>query len=440
MKHRKILILSIYLYLLFSQVISFADADDDTQDDWLHVEDGKIVDKNGKEVWLTGVNWFGYNTPCQVFDGVWTCNLRQALEAIADHGFNLLRVPISVEILLQWKKGEPDPIIPQINTYVNQELTEDDGTLMHSFKVWGLVLQWCKEIGIKIMLDIHSAESHESGHIFPLWYHGDFTTDDWLDALEWIGDYYKNDDTIIAVDLKNEPHGKHDDGDFVKWDDSTDLNNWKHAAEQGAARILAKNPNLLILVEGIEIYPKEGSNWDSPSNNSETGEEYYYSAWWGGNFYGVRDYPIDLGQYQSQLIYSPHDFGPLVFQQSWFHEGFDRDSLMDEYWHDHWFFILEEKISPLLIGEWGGILDDGPNQKWMELIRDLMIENHIHHTFWCFNANSGDTGGLVLYNYTTWDEDKYNLVKPSLWQHNGKFVSLDHKIPLGKNGISLSDI
>lgn len=68
MKYRKILILSI---LLFSQIINIA-AQDDTQDDWLHVENAKIVDKDGKEVWLTGVNWFGYNTGSQVFDGVWS--------------------------------------------------------------------------------------------------------------------------------------------------------------------------------------------------------------------------------------------------------------------------------------------------------------------------------------------------------------------------------
>ena len=32
------------------------------------------------------------------------------------------------------------------------------------------------------------------------------------------------------------------------------------------------------------------------------------------------------------------------------------------------------------------------------------------------------------------------LVKPALWQDdNGKFISLDHTIALGSNGISLSD-
>ena len=53
--------------------------------------------------------------------------------------------------------------------------------------------------------------------------------------------------------------------------------------------------------------------------------------------------------------------------------------------------------------------------------------------------------GLSYGNYNDylngkWDEEKYALVKPALWQDdNGKFISLDHTIALGANGISLSD-
>ena len=71
-----------------------------------------------------------------------------------------------------------------------------------------------------------------------------------------------------------------------------------------------------------------------------------------------------------------------------------------------------------------------------------MIDKHINHTFWCFNENSGDTGGLVYDDFGKWDEEKYEFVKPSLWQtESGKFISLDHQIPLGTagNGVSLSD-
>jgi hypothetical protein len=112
---------------------------------------------------------------------------------------------------------------------------------------------------------------------------------------------------------------------------------------------------------------------------------------------------------------------------------------MKDYWRDSWFYIHETGIAPLLIGEWGGFMTE-PNLKWMTLMRRLIRENRLHHTFWCYNANSGDTGGLVLHDFTTWDTEKYNFVKPALWQQGGKFVGLDHEIPLGVNGITLSDV
>lgn len=431
-------------------------APDEYHDDWLHVdENAQIVDMNGNPVWMTGCNWFGYNVGSQVFDGVWSQNMHKMLNEIADHGFNLLRVPMSTEILLQWKNGDPDPMI-KVNEYENPELTVEGvvgGTPMYSFDIWNKAVEWCRENGMKIMIDIHSATTASSGHQLPLWYDSNFSTDDWIEALSWFADYYKDDDTIIAIDLKNEPHGKNDGQGMAIWDDSTAENNWKYAAERGAAAVLEKNPNLLIMVEGIEVYPKFeiGSDWNSPAvdyaHYGDESKQPYYGAWWGGNFRGARDYPVDLGEHQSQLVYSPHDYGPLVYAQTWFNKDFTRQTLLDDYWYDTWAYLVEENISPLLMGEWGGFIDKehdttGDNLKWMTILRDYMIEKKIHHTFWCFNENSGDTGGLVYDNFGKWDEDKYAFVEPSLWQDNdGKFISLDHKIKLGQsgNGISLSD-
>jgi aryl-phospho-beta-D-glucosidase BglC (GH1 family) len=189
------------------------------------------------------------------------------------------------------------------------------------------------------------------------------------------------------------------------------------------------------MVEGIEIYPKDiKTNGDFKSQNEK---DYYYN-WWGGNLRGVADNPIDLGKYQDKLVYSPHDYGPTVYEQPWFEGGYDFDSLMEDCWRDNWFYIQDDDIAPLLIGEWGGYMRE-PNLKWMTYLRQLISENKINHTFWCFNANSGDTGGLVLDDFQTWDTDKYEFVKEVLWQKDGKFVGLDHEIPLGSNGISLSE-
>lgn len=432
-------------------------APDEYHDDWLHVnENAEVVDMDGNPVWMTGVNWFGYNVGSQIFDGAWSANVHHCLDLIADHGFNLLRVPMSTQILLQWKNGEPDPII-KLNEYENPELTlegVEGGTPMYSFDIWNQVVKWCRENGIKIMMDIHSATTNAAGHNYALWYDPNYSTDDWLEALAWFADYYKDDDTVIAIDLKNEPHGKTDDGIFAKWDGSSDENNWRYAAERGAKACLDQNPNLLIMVEGIEVYPKfeEGESWASHSvDYTRYPWSPYYGAWWGANFRGAREFPVDLGEHQSQLVYSPHDYGPEVWAQDWFYldedKTFSRETLLEDYWYDTWAYLVEEKISPLLMGEWGGWVDDehdktGENRHWLKEIRDYMIDKRIHHTFWCFNENSSDTGGLVYDNFQKWDDVKYEFVKPALWQDaSGNFISLDHKIPLGRagNGISLSD-
>ena len=41
--------------------------------------------------WLTGLNWFGYNTGTNTFDGLWNSELVSSVKAIADHGFNLIK-------------------------------------------------------------------------------------------------------------------------------------------------------------------------------------------------------------------------------------------------------------------------------------------------------------------------------------------------------------
>lgn len=398
-------------------------------DDWLFTDGNKIVDKDGKQVWLTGVNWFGYNTGTNTFDGLWNSELKPTIEAIADHGFNLIRVPMSAELINSWAAGE----YPQAN-YNNAYNTELNS--MNSLQIFDYFLKLAEENGVKVMPDIHSAETNASGHVVNLWYTDKISTEQYYSALEWMAERYKDNDTIIAYDLKNEPHGKPYEGSGAAiWNDSKADNNWKYVAETAAARVLAKNPNVLILVEGTEIYPIDiNSNGDYHSTN----EDDYYFNWWGGNLRAVKDFPINLGKYQNKLVYSPHDYGPTVYQQPWFEGDYNYDSLMRDCWQDNWLYIHKDNTAPLLIGEWGGFMKE-PNLKWMTCMRRLISEYHLNHTFWCFNANSGDTGGLVLDDFTTWDEEKYAFVKEVLWQENGKFVGLDHKIPLGDNGITLSE-
>ncbi len=398
-------------------------------DDWLHTDGNKILDKDNKQVWLTGLNWFGYNTGTNTFDGLWNSKLVPTVKAIADHGFNLIRVPISAELINQWAAGEYPRA--NYNNALNPELND-----MNSLEIWDYFLSLAEANGIKVMPDIHSAETNASGHNVNLWYTDKVSINDYYLALEWMAERYKNNDTIIAFDLKNEPHGKPYEGDGAAvWNDSKKNNNWKYVAETAAAKILKINPNVLIMVEGTEIYPMDLKN---NSDYHSTNDKEYYFSWWGGNLRAVADFPINLGKYQNKLVYSPHDYGPTVFEQPWFEGEYNYDSLMKDCWHDNWFYIYEKETAPLLIGEWGGFMTE-PNITWMTYMRKLIKNYHLNHTFWCLNANSGDTGGLLLDDFNTWDTAKYNFVKEVLWTENGKFVGLDHRIPLGDNGITAKE-
>ncbi len=394
--------------------------------DWLHVDGNQIVDEAGNPVWLTGANWFGFNASERVFHGLWSANITEITKAIADRGINIVRVPISTQLLLEWKAGTFGTV--NVNTYVNPEL---EGR--NSLQVFDYWLDLCEQYGIKVLLDVHSAEADNSGHVAPMWYTGSITPEQFYQGWEWVASRYKDNDTIVAVDVKNEPHGKQSESPRAKWDGSTDVDNWKNACQVAGRRILAINPEVLILCEGNEVYPKSGVSWSSKGLSD------YYGTWWGGNLRGVKDYPVDLGANQDQLLYSPHDYGPLVYEQAWFQGNFDKTSLTNDVWRPNWLYIHENRIAPLLIGEWGGRLgQDARQDKWMKALRDLIVEYKLHQTFWCLNPNSGDTGGLLLDDWKTWDEEKYAMLKPALWQYGGKFVSLDHQVPLGGEGSSTS--
>ena len=446
-----------------------AQAEEDTNnDDWLHAVGSRLYDKDGNEVWLTGANWFGMNCTENSPHGLYAADINVFVENIANHGINIVRMPISTELLCSWMNGEPLEV-KSMNCYANPELSKNgDGKdpAKNSMEIFDIIMQKMKKYGIKVMVDVHSPAAHNSGHNYNLWYYDasaadadnmavgaysgeQITWDMWKDSITWLADKYKNDDTLIGYDLKNEPHGKRGYNgttcptDIAKWDDSTDLNNWAYSATECANSILDVNPNALIFVEGVEQYPKTENGytydtadiWQAPADVSP-----WYGAWWGGNLRGVRDYPIQPSSGTSQIVYSPHDYGPSVYNQTWFDKDFTEQTLLDDYWYDTWAYINAEDIAPLLIGEWGGHMDGGKNEKWMTLLRDYMINHHINHTFWGLNPNSGDTGGLLSYDFMTWDTEKYDMFKESLWQtqKTGKFIGLDHQKALGTDGSGIS--
>lgn len=455
---------TISVLLISYHVTMYAGASEvaEPNDDWLHVEGTNIVDQNGTKVWLTGANWFGFNCRERMLLDSYHSNIVADIEMVANKGINVVRIPIATDLLYAWSRGEYPPSTD--TSYNNADLAG-----LNSFQLFNFMLANFKRVGIKVILDVHCPETDNQGHTHPLWFKDSITEAIFKSAWVWVANHYKNDDTIIGFDLKNEPHTNSGTYKIVAqsaiWDNSDRATNWKRVAQETALLILNVHPNALIFVEGVEVYPKDGV-WDEAQFDISpwTGTNDYYGNWWGGNLRGVKDYPLNLGKYQKQLVYSPHDYGPLVYEQEWFKGDFvtaddatAQKILYEKCWRDNWAYLMEDGTGPLLIGEWGGLTEGTDkllelNKKYLRAMRDFIIANKykLHHTFWCINIDSADTGGLFTRGEGTvfqggrdlkWNDNKYDhYLLPTLWRNgDGKFIGLDHKVPLGNNGVALGN-
>ena len=64
----------------------------------LSARSGRLYDAAGREVRLTGVNWFGLETPNFAPHGLWARNWGEMLDQIAASGFNTIRLPYSNQL------------------------------------------------------------------------------------------------------------------------------------------------------------------------------------------------------------------------------------------------------------------------------------------------------------------------------------------------------
>ena len=138
---------------------------------------------------------------------------------------------------------------------------------------------------------------------------------------------------VFAADLQNEPHA-------ASWGFGRSID-WDRAATRLGNYVLRGCPRWLIMVEGVGYKP------GAPEGNDPA-----MGLWWGGNLVGVREAPVKLSN-PRRLIYSPHAYGPGVFQQPYFKDPtFPLN--MPSVWEQHWGFVVKQTGQPIVLGEMGG--------------------------------------------------------------------------------------
>jgi len=357
---------------------------------YLNARGNKLFDSAGNIVRLTSTSWFGFESANRAPHGLWVRDCKSMLIQIKDLGFNSIRLPWSDAIL------EPGATVSGIKTakipdaYTGRMLNEVEGTLKSPLELLDLIVDYCQELNLKIILDNHSRQS-EGNSEEKFWYTDQNSHEKWIGDWVFLAARYRDKDTVVAMDLNNEPHGNNGSGS--RWGNDDPRTDWALAAQTCGNAILRVNPNVLIMVEGVEEYQDE-------------------TYWWGGNLKGVKEDPILLSN-PYKLMYSPHEFGPTVFNQKWFSDP-DFPDNMEEIWENYFNYLHTEEISPLYVGEFAIKDPGGKEEVWFNTFIAFMGEKGYSWSYRCWNPNSSNTGGILTDDWTTINEWKMKKLRPYL--------------------------
>lgn len=343
---------------------------------WLHTDGGTIRDSNNVPYTIKATSWFGLETPDCVPHGLWgTLTIDEALANIRSMGFNTVRLPFSNECLAATSiKGS-------VNYWANRAYNLEG---KRPLDVLDTVIARAKANGLRVILDRHRPSSADQS---PLWYTSAVPESSWIADWKMLAQRYKADPTVIGADLHNEPAGA------ATWGGSA-ATDWRAAATRGGNAVLAANPNLLIIIEGIENQATAGGTW------------------WGGGLADAGAKPVVLA-IPNRVVYSPHDYPASLFAQKWFSDPAYPANL-PAVWDRNWGYLQKQGIAPVLLGEFGSALATTSDQAWMRSIVEYLKTNGMSFAYWAFNPNSGVTGGLVKADWRTPEQAKLDALAPIL--------------------------
>ena len=326
-----------------------------------------------RRVVIKGVNWFGFETNLYTVHGLWAQSMDFLLDFVKDNGFNALRVPFSAEVALNLDTLRAR----DVNAASNPSLVNQPAG-----KVLDALVKKCRQRGILVMLDMHRLKATDG--ISEVWYSDAYPESTVVRAWQAIARRYRDEPTVFAADVKNEPHGAATWGGDPKTD-------WAAAAERIGDAILKVNPRLLIFVEGVDRAERPDSQ---------------PPGWWGGVVSWAARRPVRLGV-PNRVVYAPHVYGPSVFAQPYFTDPTFRNC--EDVWDAH-FGDMSSKhaVCPT---EWGGTAE-GADGAWQARFAGYLASTRIDCSFyWCLNPNSGDTGGLLEDDWRSPVERKLRLAR-----------------------------
>jgi aryl-phospho-beta-D-glucosidase BglC (GH1 family) len=350
----------------------------------LHTGGTQILNQLGTPVIPVGLNWYGFDQQDFVPGGLDLRSVLDILQSFKDLGYTVIRLPFSNQLVEQ-------------NPIVSAHLTANPALQgLHALEVMDAIINQAGALGLSVILDDHRSDAGWSAQENGLWYTQDYSDTAFVQDWVTLARRYSTNDVVVGADLRNEPHGP------ATWGDGNAGTDWRLAAQRAGDAILAVNPNLLIMIEGVQFY-----------HGSE-------SYWWGGNLMGVASAPVQLtwpdgSPVAGRLVYAPHDYGPDNCGTGcpWFSSSSTPASLA-QIWDQFWGYISADPgksyAAPVLVGEFGTcnyaptcVDSDVPGSQgqWFDSLLQYLASRDIGWMYWSANGTQS-TAPARTYGALDW--------------------------------------
>jgi endoglucanase len=367
-----------------------------------------VVDSHGSRFKLKAVNWYGSHLAKQVPEGLDKQPLDHIITLIQAWGFNTVRLPYSNQMIHDEKPVADADVAANPNLKGLRPLEIFDHTVAALAKA-----------GIAVILNNHTTFSEwccgydNNG----LWYFSgnrafQQTIETWRDDWLFLVDRYRNVKAVVGADLRNEVR-------TMKYRESIlpvmpewgggGVNDWHYAAETVGRDINRANPDLLIVVEGI--------NWTGMIPTLGSGERLHLKR--------VKDLPIHL-LFPHKLIYGAHNYAYIGPN----HNGDPKtspgrttyaDMTPDELTkiiHEEWGYLTEmgqHYTAPVWISEFGAsqTTTNPKDRAWFAQMTQEIVARDLDFAYWPLNA---EDYGLVTPNWSdiTSNDWRYDLIRKTI--------------------------
>jgi hypothetical protein len=196
---------------------------------------------------LRCVNWYGAHMESFVAVGLDKRSCREIAQSIKEIGANCVRIPLSVELVLQNPTPNASAVagIEQSECNVSTALQVLD-CQVHELTRWGLMVILNNHVSFAGW--VGAGETVPQG----LWHSARFPTRDWIASLSALASRYKSNPLVVGIDIRNEIHDQ--DGVVITWGKTENVDSdWKAATVLADAAIRDANPEVLVIVSGLSL-------------------------------------------------------------------------------------------------------------------------------------------------------------------------------------------